>query len=296
MLYLRHSSHNASPKAISGRTSYLQVRLAFHLYPQVIPQFCNIGGFGPPVRVTALSPCPWVAHLVSCLIPATLRPIQTRFRFAFGCHSLKLATDINSLAHSPKGTPSGPKSLRPVVSTRFQILFHSPRWGSFHLSLTVLVRYRSSSVFRLGRWTAQVHTELACSVLLRIPRSASTSTGLSPSLADFPTSFDFDFELLRSYNPGVHVHRFGLLRFRSPLLAESSLFLGLLRCFSSPGSLRLCDLGVSSPRGFPIRTSPIVAAAHASSELFAVYHVLLRHLTPRHSPCALIRFCLWFCW
>ena len=107
MLYLRHSSRNASPKAISGGTSYLQVRLAFHPYTQVIPQFCNIGGFGPPVRVTALSPCPCVAHLVSCLILATTRPIQTRFRFAFGCHSLKLATDINSLAHSPKGTPSG---------------------------------------------------------------------------------------------------------------------------------------------------------------------------------------------
>ena len=98
---------NASPKAISGRTSYLQVRLAFHPYTQVIPQFCNIGGFGPPVSVTSLSPCPCVAHLVSCLIPATTRPLQTRFRFASGCPSLKLATEINSLAHSPKGTPSG---------------------------------------------------------------------------------------------------------------------------------------------------------------------------------------------
>ena len=60
-------------------------------------------------------------------------------------------------------------SLRPVVSVRFQILFHSPRRGSFHLSLTVLLRYRSSSVFSLGRWSAQLPTELACSVVLRIP-------------------------------------------------------------------------------------------------------------------------------
>ena len=29
-------------------------------------------------------------------------------------------------------------SLRPVVGAQFQILFHSPRRGSFHLSLTVL--------------------------------------------------------------------------------------------------------------------------------------------------------------
>ena len=34
-------------------------------------------------------------------------------------------------------------TLRPLVSTRFQVLFHSPVRGSFHLSLTVLVHYRS---------------------------------------------------------------------------------------------------------------------------------------------------------
>jgi len=40
-----------------------------------------------------------------------------------------------------------------------------------------------------------------------------------------------------SYNPGGQVPRFGLFRFRSPLLTESILFLflRLLRCFTSPG-------------------------------------------------------------
>ena len=33
--------------------------------------------------------------------------------------------------------------LLPLVSVRFQVLFHSPVRGAFHLSLTVLVRYRS---------------------------------------------------------------------------------------------------------------------------------------------------------
>src|SRR6185312_1691666 len=61
----------AAPPCISGRTSYLQVRLAFHLYPQVIPQFCNTGGFGPRRGLTPASPCPWVAHLVSGRILAT---------------------------------------------------------------------------------------------------------------------------------------------------------------------------------------------------------------------------------
>ncbi len=33
--------------------------------------------------------------------------------------------------------------LLPLVSARFQVLFHSPVRGAFHLSLTVLVHYRS---------------------------------------------------------------------------------------------------------------------------------------------------------
>ena len=36
-------------------------------------------------------------------------------------------------------------ALRPLVSERFQVLFHSSVRGSFHLSLTVLVHYRSLS-------------------------------------------------------------------------------------------------------------------------------------------------------
>ena len=36
-----------------------------------------------------------------------------------------------------------PEGLRPLVSVWFQVLFHSLIQGSFHLSLTVLVHYRS---------------------------------------------------------------------------------------------------------------------------------------------------------
>src|SRR5438477_5352208 len=48
----------------------------------------------------------------------------------------------------------------------------------------------------------------------------------------------------------------GLLRFRSPLLAEYFLFLRLLRCFSSPGSLERDYVFIPPcvgmpPRGFP---------------------------------------------
>ena len=85
---------------------------------------------------------------------------------------------------------------------------------------------------------------------------------------------------------------FGLLPFRSPLLGESFLFLWVLRCFSSPGSLprAMCspvDTWACPHVGFPIRTSLARAGAHPSPELFAVYHVLHRHLAPRHPPYAL---------
>jgi hypothetical protein len=190
VLYLQHSPHDASPKAISGRTSYLQVRLAYHPYPHLILHFCNSERFGPPREVSLASPWTWVAHLVSCLIHATCRPLQTRFRCGCGCPCLNLATQINSPAHSPKGTrsgfpPVGGIALPPIVSARFQVLFHSPNRGSFHLSLTVLVRYRSSRVFSLGEWSPLFPTGLACPVVLRISagRCSLSSTGLSPCAA-----------------------------------------------------------------------------------------------------------------
>ena len=101
------------------------------------------------------------------------RPIQTRFRFGFGCDSLNLATQSNSPDHSPKGTPSGLRSklriaLRLFVSIRFQVLFHSPNRGAFHLSLTVLVHYRSLRVFSLGKWTSLLPAGLACPAVLKV--------------------------------------------------------------------------------------------------------------------------------
>ena len=76
VLYLRDPYLEASPKAISERTSYLQVRLEFHRYPHLIPAFFNIRGFGPPVRFTAPSTWTWVGHLVSGLRLYTSSPIS----------------------------------------------------------------------------------------------------------------------------------------------------------------------------------------------------------------------------
>src|SRR5919204_3633869 len=62
----------AAPKGISGRTSYLRVRLAFHPYPQLLPRICTSGGCGPPRGTTPASPWPWIAHPVSGPRRATL--------------------------------------------------------------------------------------------------------------------------------------------------------------------------------------------------------------------------------
>src|SRR3989339_592020 len=53
------------PKDLSGRTSYLQVRLAYYRYPQVIRTNCNLNRFGLPPRFHEASPCSWMDHLVS---------------------------------------------------------------------------------------------------------------------------------------------------------------------------------------------------------------------------------------
>ena len=55
VLYLHTDTSDASPKAISGRTSYRRVRLEFLRYPQFIRQHFNGGRFGPPWDFTPTS-------------------------------------------------------------------------------------------------------------------------------------------------------------------------------------------------------------------------------------------------
>ena len=106
VLYLQDSVRNAAvPQYISGRTSYLRVRLEFLPYPQVIPQFCNTGGFEPRRLFTAASLCPWIAHVVSGPLIATRPPKGTRSlqtRFPSGSPALPLVNpcDDETLAGS----------------------------------------------------------------------------------------------------------------------------------------------------------------------------------------------------
>ena len=55
-----------------------------------------------------------------------LRPIQTCSRYGSRPEVLNLASYIHSPDHSTKGTRSHVDVLSVLVSTRFQVLFHSP--------------------------------------------------------------------------------------------------------------------------------------------------------------------------
>ena len=55
VLYLQGGKSDASPKAISGRTSYSQVRLEFLRLPQFIRGRFNERRFGPPLGCTPTS-------------------------------------------------------------------------------------------------------------------------------------------------------------------------------------------------------------------------------------------------
>jgi len=82
VLYLRKETCKAIPKYISERTSYLQVCLAFHPYPQLIRAVFNLQRFGPPRHFTGASPWPWIDHLVSGLLNTTYAQLRLAFATA----------------------------------------------------------------------------------------------------------------------------------------------------------------------------------------------------------------------
>ena len=125
--------------------------------------------------------------------------------------------------------------------------------------------------------------------------SSLSLTGLSPSLAGFPKTILLNSQNHKfSPNPDVHAHRFGLFRFRSPLLPESHVV------FSSSGYLDVSVhrvpfltlwIGVRMTEvcsaGFPHSDISGSMDICSSPKLFAAYHVFHRLLVPRHPPYAL---------
>ena len=85
------------------------------------------------------------------------RPLQTRFPCGSGALHLNLATYHNSLARSTKSTWS--LALPLLVSTRFQVLFHSPPGVLFTFPSRYYFTIGHWVVFRLGGWAPRLHTK-----------------------------------------------------------------------------------------------------------------------------------------
>ena len=134
VLYLRKLFTEASPKAISGRTSYLRVRLAFHPYPQFIPCLFNDNvvrastGFYSRFTLT-MDRSPGFGSA-----PYDLnRPIKTRFRCGsalFGLTSPHNATRRSVLqkVRCQAALRHGPPTVRRHHGFRF---YFTPRQGFF---------------------------------------------------------------------------------------------------------------------------------------------------------------------
>ena len=163
------------------------------------------------MRVTAPSTCPWLDHQVSGLILRTIRPIQTRFRYAY-TYRFKLARKINSLTHYTKGTPShhkgAPTACRHPVSGTISL----PLSGCFSpfphgtCSLSVTKEYLG-----LEGGPPTFRQDFSCPALLKDPQKTLPIRGYHPLWPAFPD------------RSGCFSQATGLVRVRSPLLTESRL-------------------------------------------------------------------------
>ena len=119
--------YEASPKAISRRTSYLRVRLEFLRYPHLITTLFNGCVFGPPLPFTAASSWTWVGHPVSGLFWLTLALLRLGFPSAphMVCLTLPAVITRRTVLQKVRGCTYH-IVLPQLVNTGFQVLFHSP--------------------------------------------------------------------------------------------------------------------------------------------------------------------------
>ena len=113
-----------------------------------------------------------------------------------------------------------------IVGKWFQVLFHSAHCGSFHLSLTVLVRYRCSS--SIQGWRVVSPASVRVSRALTYSGSCYLEIlfhirGYHPLWLFFPKcSIRVSPWILQSSTPNASIG-FALFPVRSPLLRESRL-------------------------------------------------------------------------
>ena len=118
-----------------------------------------------------------------------------------------------------------------------------PSRGPFHLSLTVLFAIGHWVVFRLGGWALRLHTGFHVSGTTLVPSVSIkvSSTGVSPSSLSFSKTVRLPLlnHVRWSATPENKSSGLASFPFARRYLGNRCffLFLGLLRCFSSPRSL-----------------------------------------------------------
>src|SRR6266702_6383766 len=248
------------------------------------------------------------------------RPIQTRFRYGYPTR-VNLATYRNSQAHSSKGTRSlhfSPKAENAPTACRHTVsgAISRPLTGAlFTFPSRYLFTIGHQGVFRLRRWSSQIHTGFhgpratwehvresqefrlrGCHPLCRGFPTSSATKAISYSLPDQQLRLDGPATPNTQRLLAMARARFGLFPFRSPLLRESRLLsfpvgteMFHFPTFPPPAlCVQAGAMGHYAHSGFPIRRSPDRSLVAGFSGLIAGSYVLLRLLVPRHSPCALI--------
>ena len=217
-------STEASPKAISRRTSYLRVRLEFLPYPHLIPTLFNGCGFGPPLPLTAASTWTWIDHPVSGLPSLTLALLRLGFPTAPVLKTLTLPVSATRRTVLQKVRGRAYKALPQLVDTGFQVLFHSPPGVLF----TFPSQYYALSVTKwylaLGGGPPDFPQGFSCPAVLWIlplpvafMYEALTLSGRASQPVPLTNQLTYAVR-----NPSMHARWFRLLPFRSPLLWESS--------------------------------------------------------------------------
>ena len=152
----------ASPKAISRRTSYLRVRLEFLPYPHLIATLFNGCAFGPPRDFTPASSWTWVDHPVSGLPVLTLALFRLGFPAAPRLDRLTLPAPATrrTVLQKVRGCAC---ALPQLVNIGFQVLFHSPPGVLFTVPSRYLFSIGYQVVFSLTEWSPLFHTRFLVS-------------------------------------------------------------------------------------------------------------------------------------
>ena len=234
--------HEASPKAISRRTSYLRVRLEFLPYPHLIATLFNGCAFGPPLPFTAASTWTWIDHPVSGLHILTLALLRLGFPTAphLWCLTLPVCTTRRTVLQKVRGSPNN--GVPQLVNTGFQVLFHSPpgvlfTFPSQYYALSVTKEYLAlrggPRLFPQGFPCLVVLWILPCRLWFHV-------RGFHPLWPAFPKPFHYLQRINSAVRTPACTHAgLGSFPFARRYLGNRGFFLllRLLRCFSSPGSL-----------------------------------------------------------